>query len=90
MLTEAEYEAKVIAFLGGDRPPGIEECRRESSGDLVRFNPMTQEYGVANQERFVLTYFKPRPCASIPHWLPKVNCHGEKDNMEYFRRECSS
>ena len=78
-----------IAFMGEAKGVNVEECQRNSSRDLIRFNPSTQEYGVLSEDLIVLTYYKARPCASLPHWEPKVNCHGEKDNLTYFRKECA-
>lgn len=83
-----EYEAMADSFIGGPKAEGVMECSRKS-GQLVRFNPRSQEYGVLSPEGNILTYFKPRPCATIPHWQPKVNCHGERDNTAYFQRECA-
>jgi filamentous hemagglutinin len=88
-VTEAEYEAKAEAFMRGPKPSQVEECTRTSSNEILRFNPATQEFGILTVERVIVTYFKPRPCATLPHWEPKVNCHGERDNLTYFRKECT-
>ena len=84
---ESEYESMADLFIGGPKPSDVLECTR-TSGAVVRFDPTSQEYAVIGHDRFILTYFKPRPCATLPHWEPKVNCHGEKDNLTYFHKGC--
>jgi filamentous hemagglutinin len=71
LKTTVEYEAEAIAFLEGARRTQVQECKRKSSGELIRFDPTTQAYGVMTVTKIVLTYFKPRPCASVPHWEPR-------------------
>ncbi len=75
--------------MQGPKPSQVEECSRKSSNEVLRFDPATQEFGILATNSVIVTYFKPRPCATLPHWEPKVNCHGERDNLTYFRRECS-
>jgi len=84
---ESEYESMADLFIGGPKPSDVLECTRTSAA-VVRFSPTTQEFAVMTHDRFILTYFKARPCASVPPWEPKVNCHGERDNLAYFRKEC--
>lgn len=85
---EQEYVALADEFLGGNCRPGVHECNRRN-GEIVRYSPLTEEFGVLADGGFILTYFKPRPCHTLPHWEPKVNCHDAPDNLTYFRRECS-
>jgi hypothetical protein len=87
---ESEYELMADSFIGGLKFQGVLECARKSPGEIIRFDPATNEFGVATYDLVILTYFKARPCASIPAGQPRVNCHGEKDNMSYFRRSVQS
>src|ERR1039458_5993864 len=59
-----EYQTLADMFLGGTRVQPIEECFR-GKGDIVRFNPVTDEYGVLDSGGTIRTYFKPAPCASL-------------------------
>ena len=86
---EADYQAMADAFIGGAMRSGVLQCTRASTLDIIRFDPATQEYAVATKDLIILTYYKARPCSSLPHWEHKVNCHGEPDNMTYFRKECA-
>jgi hypothetical protein len=87
-----EYQAMADLFLGGARFPPIEECIR-GKGDIVRFNPITDEYGVLDSSRTIRTYFKPVPCSSLrgPTKIAMERsgrCHGHASNLLYFESEC--
>jgi hypothetical protein len=56
-----QYQALADMFLGGIRVQPIEECVR-GKGDIVRFNPVTDEYGVLDSGSTIRTYFKPVSC----------------------------
>ena len=56
-----QYQALADMFLGGIRVQPIEECVRDK-GDIVRFNPVTDEYGVLDSGSTIRTYFKPVSC----------------------------
>lgn len=62
-------------FLGQSLGRALECTRR--NGDLVRYNPSTEEFGVLGRDRVIRTYFKPDP-----YW------HCEPDNLVYFQAEC--
>jgi filamentous hemagglutinin len=50
--------------------------RREkvrSDGDVVRYNPNTDEFGVGSSGGSICTYYKPDPAV-----------HGKRSNLEYF------
>jgi hypothetical protein len=74
-LTEAEYEAQAKSFLNGPKDPGILEKVR-GNGDIVRYNPATNEFGVAQTDGTIRTYFKPDPAE-----------HGYATNMDYFNAQ---
>jgi hypothetical protein len=71
--SEAEYEAKAAAFLGGQRGQHTLQCTRKD-GALLRYNPITGEFGVL-ANGLIKTYFKPfmgRP-AMAAHYF-QVEC----------------
>jgi hypothetical protein len=49
------YEAKADAFLGGPLGVAVAECTRPN-GDRVRYNQVTQEFGVLRQDGTIATY----------------------------------
>ena len=68
----SEYAAQAENFLKGPLAEGGLE-RIRINGDLVRFNPATDEFGVLSQKGVIRTYFKPDPAV-----------HGFTSNLEYF------
>jgi pyocin large subunit-like protein len=86
MVSEGEYEDLARRFLTTQSGPDLKECTRQQ-GDLIRYNPLTQDFGVLAPDGFIRTYFKPVPCRTLPP-EKRVNCHNYADNIEYFEREC--
>jgi filamentous hemagglutinin len=78
VITEAEYEKLADAFLGGPQDADTLECRRRSDGAILRYNPVTNEYGVLRRDGVMKTYFK-----------PDVARHGKPTNLDYFLEECA-
>jgi filamentous hemagglutinin len=78
-LTPEEYQALADTFLGGPLPPGVQECHRKRNGDVIRFDPNTQAFGVLSKTGFIRTYFKPVPC---------LLGHGYRTNLMYWQEEC--
>lgn len=77
-ITKAQYLSLAVQFLTSVPPSlGTKECTR-GRGDIVRFNPLTGEFGVVAVNGTIRTYFKPNPAL-----------HGLVDNEAYFRRECT-
>ncbi len=69
----AGYEMLAAVFLTGDKPiEALEKTR--VNGDVVRFNPWTDEFGVASRTA-IRTYYKTDP-----------NVHGYRTNLDYFPR----
>jgi pyocin large subunit-like protein len=88
----SQYEALADSLWNEPRPSHIEECQR-NQGDIVRFDKMTQAYGVIDKNRRLRTFFKPIPCSSIATtqraaMRQRGRCHGEVSNLLYFEREC--
>jgi hypothetical protein len=87
-----EYEEWADAFLGGAKPSGVHECRR-SCGYMIRYDPQTEAFGVLDSGGIIRTYFKPRPCSSVPLAIRDAvkqagRCHKYPDNLVYFHMEC--
>src|ERR1022692_3202886 len=64
-----EYQERADEFLGTQKPQGVLECFR-SGGDMVRFNPATDEFGILSRSGFIRTYFKPDPTV---HGGPRIS-----------------
>jgi filamentous hemagglutinin len=70
--TAAEYAKQADHFLTGPLTPGVLEKTR-ANGDIVRFNPVTDEFGVVSAKGPIRTYYKPDP-----------SVHGKASNLDYF------
>jgi uncharacterized Zn-binding protein involved in type VI secretion len=73
--TEAEYEAQADEFLNGEKSADTLEKVRPN-GDVVRYNPTTDEFGVAKPDGTVKTYYKPDPAQ-----------HEYPTNTDYFNAQ---
>ena len=80
------YELLADHFLGGSLRPGVLQCQRRR-GDVIRFDPNTDEFGIVTSSGIILTYFKPVPCVTISR-TSKIRCHKEPTNLVYFQKEC--
>jgi pyocin large subunit-like protein len=87
--TKEEYLAMAKAFLEADRSRyrNIRQCTRRN-GDIVRFNPDTNEFAVVTITGTIRTYFKPIPSHKAPPGTPLRKMHPQRSNMIYFRVEC--
>jgi len=86
------YEQLADAFLAGSKPAHVEECTR-SKGDVIRYNPRTQEFGIVSKSGVIRSYFKPVPCIAVPMHIRAATrlagrCHKEGDNFTYFKVTC--
>jgi uncharacterized protein RhaS with RHS repeats len=75
--TAAAYERSASSFLAGKPPSGVMQGIR-SNGDVVRYNPKTNEFAVKTKNGDIRTYFKPDPAI-----------HKQKTNLDYYRQEVS-
>ncbi len=87
-----EYEKRADRFLGGPKPSHVQEYKR-SKGDVLRYDTITQEFGVVDRFGTIRTYFKPVPCSSLPASIRAAEkkagrCHGHATNQDYFSSEC--
>lgn len=70
-----QYEAMADGFLTGPRQAGVLEKTRPN-GDVIRFNPATDEFGVVSRRGIIRTYYKPDP-----------SVHGYPTNLDYFNAQ---
>lgn len=75
--TEHEYEALADAFVGGPLGPETIEVARINDKSILRYNPVTNEFGVLAANRVIRTYFKPDP-----------GTHGLANNLDFFEHQC--
>lgn len=73
--TPAEYEGRAADFLTGPKPPETFEKVR-ANGDVVRYNPKTEEFGIVRSDGTILIYLKPDP-----------RIHGKPTNLDYFNAQ---
>ena len=74
--TAADYERLADQFLGGPPTDATRESRRVN-GDFVRYNEVTEEFGILSAANVIRTYYKPDPAI-----------HGFPSNLHYFWAEC--
>jgi pyocin large subunit-like protein len=90
--TVKEYEILADAFWANPKPVHVHQCVR-GKGDTVRFDPTTETFSVLDTSFVVRTFFKPKPCSTIPEPARTVirnsgRCHDETSNLQYFYQEC--
>jgi RHS repeat-associated protein len=73
--TAAEYEQMADRFLTDPRPEGVLE-RVRPNGDVVRFDPSTDTFGVVSRDGTIRTFYRPDPAV-----------HGRASNLEYFNAQ---
>ncbi len=71
----AQYEQQANTFLNGSRDTGVLEKARPN-GDIVRYNPATEEFGIVKPDGTIRTYYKPDPAM-----------HGRPTNLDYFNAQ---
>ena len=76
VATEGAYEAMAERFMNLPLRQPVLECVRRN-GDRVRFDPTTDEFGIARSIGAILSYYKPQPAV-----------HLRPSNMQYFREQC--
>ena len=88
-----EYARMAEEFLAGDTPNHVRECTRKK-GDVVRFDPTKDAYGVLDANGVIRTFFKPVPCSAVNDAQERRalrrtgRCHRHLDNTTYFLKEC--
>jgi hypothetical protein len=71
-LTASEYENQASSFLSDLDNADVLQFTRKG-GDIVRFNPLTDEFGVLGSDGTIHTYYRPNP-----------QIHGKPTNLDYF------
>jgi filamentous hemagglutinin len=71
----ADYERLASDFLTGPLATGVLEKTR-ANGDIVRFDPATQLFGIIRPNGIIRTFFKPDPAV-----------HGLASNLDYFNAQ---
>lgn len=69
-----QYVDQATGFL--NNPPAGTLSKTRPNGDVVRFNPNTDEFGIMNSAGAPRTYFKPNPAE-----------HGYPTNTDYFNAQ---
>lgn len=87
-----DYESMADAFLGGSKPSGTKECTR-MGGDILRYDPLTEAFGILGADGVIRSFYKPVPCVTLPASVRYAvrmagRCHGEASNLVYFQQEC--
>lgn len=72
--TADEYERLAEAFMRGPLRDGARECFKRT-GELVRFDPRTAEFGVLSQDGIVYTFMIARPSS-------------DQTPLQYFLSNC--
>jgi hypothetical protein len=80
--TPQGYELLADEFLGAPLDGDMEECYRTkrdgTRGDKIRYNRVTQEYGVLSNDEVIRSYFIPDPAR-----------HGKGTNLNFFNDTCN-
>jgi filamentous hemagglutinin len=71
----AQYERAADGFLSGTRGTGVLEKVRPN-GDIVRYDPATEAFGIIKPDGTIRTYYKPDPAV-----------HGYRTNLDYFNAQ---
>ena len=71
--SDADYEARADAFIGGKVPKYTLQSKRPSNNDLIRYSPATNEFAILSFDGYIRTYFKPD---IGDHQLPR--------NLDYY------
>ena len=87
---EYTYEAMANRFLTDSKPIHVLECLR-GGGDLIRFDPRSNAFGVLARNGIIRTYYKPVRCQDLPTVLRNIKrCHNHATNEQYFRATCNT
>lgn len=72
-----DYVLKALMFLTEVAKASTNDCTR-TGGEAIRYDSVTQEFGVFSPDGFLVTYFKPDPAI-----------HKRPTNLAYFQDECN-
>ncbi|MFX8922153.1 hypothetical protein ABTN04_18870, partial [Acinetobacter baumannii] len=67
-----QYEAQAAAFLTNPLPKSVLQLIRDN-GDIVRYNPITEEFSIISKDHVIRSYYK-----------LDTTKHPFRTNLEYF------
>jgi pyocin large subunit-like protein len=70
---DLHYQNLADAFIGGRPPKYTLQSKRPRDNDLIRYNPVTNEFAILSYDGYIRTYFKPD---IGDHQLPR--------NLDYY------
>jgi pyocin large subunit-like protein len=73
--SSGHYELLAARFLSGPPQSNLHQKMR-SNGDLIRYNEVTEEFGILSAVGVVKTYFIPDPAE-----------HGYPSNLDYYHAQ---
>jgi hypothetical protein len=76
--TDRQYLKRADSFCGGIRSATTLECIRMREGDKLRYNTMTEEFGVLSSDNVIKTYYI---------LTTAIVKHGS--GLAYFQSECA-
>ena len=86
---DIQYERMADVFLGSPAPVGAFECYRPG-GDLIRYDPTTNELGILAPTGIIHSYYKPKFCKhATAIEIARRKCHRRKTHLEYVKRLCT-
>jgi filamentous hemagglutinin len=74
-ISPSEYGRMASDFLRQSNSEFVLEKMR-ANGDIVRYSPSTEEFGILSKDGVIRTYYKPDP-----------SVHGLKTNLDYFNAQ---
>ena len=84
--SDVEYEKLAERFLLSQPGPTTMECLR-SAGDRIRYDTLTEEFGVMSKQGKIRSYFYATPCWTLTD-KTRGRCHGYSDNITCFNERC--
>ena len=75
--TMYDYESLADKFMSSPLTATMRQCKRVG-GDIVRYDSATDEFGILDSTGVIRSYYRPDP-----------KRHGEKTNLDYWKRECN-
>ena len=89
---DGDYQAAAREFLNADRSihTDIQECTRADTGEVIRFNAVTDEFAIMSSSGIIKTYYKPMPRSLAPPSYPRHKfTHRFATNQLYFEDNCT-
>ena len=87
VTSDKQYELLAENFMTGPLHQDLKQCKRKS-GDILRYDVVTEEFGILASKGLVRSYYKPVPCWTLPVGST-ADCHQYRDNLTYFNFECN-